>query len=441
MYDVGLVNGEVYIEGEFYKRNVYIRLEKIALITEKIESAKKMVDCSGLKILPGFIDPHVHMALDLGEFISADDFESGTKAAAFGGVTTILDFLDPITRQADYQRILKKRMSEAENACIDYSFHLTLGNFKDFHEITELLSQAYNSGINSVKIFTTYSDSDRKCPDAVIAEILKTDMLLMAHSENDGLIDPDYELVSTFERSRPVISEISEVAKLAEMAAYEDGCLYLVHMSAGSTVEMMAKRFSDRLGKRIFLESCPHYYYLNRESFKGPEGRKFLLAPPLRSEVEQEKLKKNLLHISTIGTDHCPFMTKEKMKYEKAYQVPKGIGSIEYSFLLMYNLYGDEVIEHFTCRPARIFGLTHKGCIDVDMDADIVLFDPNALTYVNKGHSACDYSPYEGKELHGVIVSTLLRGHFVVENGVFMGGEGKYIRRGYCESNHQCKCL
>lgn len=441
MYSLGLVNGEVYIEGQFYKCNVYIQSEKIVEITEKLKSAKQMVDCSGLKILPGFIDPHVHMALDLGEFRSADDFETGTKAAAFGGVTTILDFLAPINSQADYQHVLRQRMSEAEKACIDYSFHLTLGHFKNVNEIPELMSQAYNSGLNSVKIFTTYSDSDRKCSDAVIAEILKTDMLLMAHSENDDLVDSDYESVSTFEKSRPVISEISEVAKLAEMAAYEEGCLYLVHTSAGSTVEMVAERFADYLGKRIFLESCPHYYHLNRDSFKGTDGRKFLLAPPLRSEEEQNRLRKNLLHISTIGTDHCPFMLEEKMKYDKASKIPKGIGGIEYSFLLMHHLYGDEVIEQFTCRPARIFGLTHKGCIDLGMDADLVLFDPKGLTLVDSGHSACDYSPYEGMELRGTIVSTLLRGHFIVENGVFIGGEGKFIRRGYCESDHQCKCV
>jgi dihydropyrimidinase len=441
MYDVGLVNGNVYIEGHFYNKNVYIKSEKIVKITEKLESAKQLVDCSGKKILPGFIDPHVHMALNLGEFSSVDDFESGSKAAVYGGVTTIIDFLDPINHQSDFRDVFDRRLSLAKKTCIDYSFHLTLGNFKKVEEIPELLSQAYNKGLNSVKVFTTYSESNRKCPDAVIAAILKTDMLLMSHSENDDLVDPCHADVSTFENSRPVLAEISQVAKLAQMAAFERGCLYIVHTSAGSTVEMMAKRFGDLLGKRIFLESCPQYFYLTRGLFKGDQGRKYLLAPPLRSESEQDKLRKNLHHVSTIATDHCPFMAGQKMKYSEARQVPKGIGGIEYSFLLMYNLYGDEIIDHFTCRPAKIFGLSQKGCIDIGMDADLVIFDERGLTPVDSGHSTCDYSPYEGIELKGAIESTMVRGRFVLENGLFNGGEGKFIRRGYCESDHQCTCL
>ena len=436
MYDIGLINGEIFVEGQFLKKNIYIFSEKISMISDSLEPAHQLVDCQGLKILPGFIDPHVHMALDLGEFSSVDDFESGTMAAAYGGITTILDFLDPIDCVAEFETVFDRRLQQAKNACIDYSFHLTLGNYKELKEIPDLLKSAYSHGLSSVKIFTTYSESDRKCHDDVIAAVLKSPMLLMAHSENDELVDAAYDDVASFESSRPVMAEISEVAKLAELAAFTKGHLYVVHTSAGSTVEMVAERFGDNLKTNIFLESCPQYFYLTKEYFKGMNGRKYLLAPPLRSSEEQRTLRSSLHRLSTIGTDHCPFMSHEKMKYKGASKVPKGIGGIEYSFLLMYNLYGDEIIAHYTSAPASIFGLTEKGTIDYGKDADLVILDPNKTTVVDSGHSACDYSPYAGKELKGQIHSTIVRGRFVMKDRTFCGGTGQFVRREYCESTY-----
>lgn len=436
MYDIGLINGEIYLEGEFFKKNIYIFSEKIALISDGLEPSKDLVDCSGLKILPGFIDPHVHMALDLGEFQSVDDFKTGTIAAAYGGVTTILDFLTPINELASYQAAYSKRMQEAGQACIDYSFHLTLGNYKKVSEIPDLLERAYGDGLTSVKVFTTYSESDRKCKDDIITAVLKSNMLLMAHSENDELVDASYGGVDSYEMSRPVMAEISEVAKLAEMASFLEGHLYIVHTSAGSTVDMVATHFKEELGRNIFLESCPQYFYLDNRYFQGVNGRKYLLAPPLRNEFEKNKLVGQLNRLSTIGTDHCPFMSDQKMKYGEANKVPKGIGGIEYAFLLMYTLYGNEVIDHFTKTPARIFGLSEKGSIDHGKDADLVIFDSSATTRVTSGHSMCDYSPYEGTSLKGSILSTISRGSFVVKDKEFIGGSGRFVRREYCESNY-----
>lgn len=436
MYDLSLINGEIYGEGQFHKKNLYITEGKIRSISEEVEPSRRTVDCRGLKILPGFIDPHVHFELDLGEFRSADDFYSGSVAAAFGGVTTVLDFLDPINSVDTYEAALASRLDQASKSCIDYGLHLTLGNFEEDRAIGWLMDRALKDGLSSVKVFTTYSESDRKCPDKVIEAVLQSKMMLLAHSENDELVNPEFLKVETFETSRPVIAEVSEVAKLAEMASFENGHLYIVHTSAGSTVEMVADRFDDKLGKNIFLESCPQYFYLTSEWFKGDEGRKFLLAPPLRSEEEQMKLRSQIHRISTIGTDHCPFMGDEKLKYDTANKVPKGIGSVEYAFLLMYNLFGYDIIEQFTSNPAQIFGLSEKGAIRFGKDADLVLFDPNKMTIVTSGHSACDYSPYEGMKLRGEIHSTLVRGQFVVEDRIFMGGQGKFIRRWCYESDY-----
>lgn len=429
MYDAGFINGEVYLNGTFYQKNIYIEGGKIVEITELEKAAEKVTDCEGMKILPGFIDPHVHLELDLGAFSSVDNFYSGSRAAAFGGVTTLLDFLAPIGTSSEYEAAFEKRMKEAEKSNIDYSFHLTFGNFKDVNEVKELLKKASEDGITSVKIFTTYSDSDRKCSDGIIEEVLLSNLLLMAHCENDELVQSDYKDVATFEKSRPVLAERTAVIKLCEMATSTKGKLYVVHTSAGSTVEMVKKRFKGEIGHHIFLESCPQYFYLTEKDFYGENGRLFLLAPPLRSEIEKEKLNDHFEFIRTIGTDHCPFMKADKFKYPGANQVPKGLGSIQYSFLLMYGLFGYPVIDRFTVNPARLFGLKDKGAIEVGKDADLVIFDSNGETLITSGESACDYSPYEGLRLKGRIKSTVLRGEFLVKDGVFIGKKGCYIRR------------
>jgi len=166
--------------------------------------------------------------------------------------------------------------------------------------------------------------------------------------------------------------------------------------------------------------------------YKRDDGRLFLLAPPLRSKKEQEKLRKNIDLIHTIGTDHCPFTKEEKYRYSEVSKVPKGIGGIEYSFSLMYNLFGTSIIDKFTVNPAKIHGLyPQKGVIQEDSDADLVIFDPNRELTIDAGHSKSDYSPYEGIKVRGVVESTILRGQFLVKERKFVGKDvkGTYLKR------------
>lgn len=427
MFDLGIINGRVYIDGGFVDTNVYINEGTIKKIDKCTFECEKTVNAEGKLVLPGFIDPHVHFSLDLGEFSSRDDFESGSRTAAFGGVTTFLDFTRPVFSHEEALVAIRERKKEAEKSCVDYSFHLTLGNFSG--DVENLVKTCREEGLGSIKVFTAYSESNRRCSYEIIEKILKNDILLMSHSEEDELVNPIWEEVATYEESRPVVAEMTSVEKLCRITEDRKGKLYIVHVSSGSTVEMVKDEFGPLLNKSIFLESCPHYFNLSSKFYCRNDGRIYLMAPPLRSREEVEKLKNNMDFISTIGTDHCPFMKEEKLKYERADKVPKGIGGIEHSFSLMYTLFGEKIIPKFTSSPAEIFGLGKKGRIGEGFDGDIVVYDENISRAIDSGASRCDYSVYEDMKVKGKVITTISRGKIIMDKGIFFGGRGKFFRR------------
>lgn len=427
MFDLGIVRGKVYLDGNFVETNVYIRNGIIEKVSDKEFDCERTLDVKGKLVLPGFIDPHVHFALDLGEFSSRDDFESGSKAAAFGGVTTFLDFTRPIFSHDEALEAIRERKKEASKSYVDYSLHLALGNFSG--HVEKLVDICKEEGIGSIKVFTAYSESNRRCSYEVIEEILEKDILLMSHSEDDGLVSPVWDKVATYEESRPVEAEMTAVERLCSSLHGGKGRLYIVHVSSGSTLEMVKEKFGKFLNKSIFLESCPHYFNLSSDLYGKDNGRIYLMAPPLRSEEEIEKLKGNIDFLSTVGTDHCPFMKDEKLKYERADRVPKGIGGIEHSFSLMYTLFGNRIIPKFTSSPAEIFGLKKKGRIVEGFDGDLVVYDENITREIDGGVSRCDYSVYEGMKTRGKVVTTISGGRIVMDEGIFYGGRGNFLRR------------
>ncbi len=434
---MSLVNGSVYRNGKFYLEDIYISDQKITKIVPsgKTLLCKKIVDCTNKLVLPGFIDPHVHINLDLGEFKSSDDYESASKAAAFGGITTFIDFLEPINNIDEFDKKLIQKHKEAENSYIDYSFHTTVGNYKD--DVERLIEKTHENGIPSIKLFTTYSESNRKISLAKLQEFLsnssKTDTLILIHAENDEIIlNANVEdTVESYESSRPAIAEISEIKNIAKIAADCEGKLYIVHVTCGSSIEFLKENYQELLGKNIFIESCPQYFHLTKDLFNQENGNIFLLAPPLRSSEEQKKLKDNISSIHSIGTDHCPFTKEEKMRYKEASKIPKGLGSLEFSFSLMYYLFGNDIIDKFTINPAKIHNLyPKKGIIQVGSDADFVIFDPVKTQMIELGHSQSDYNPFESMVTNGMIESTILQGKFVVKNRKFVGGKrGQFIKR------------
>ncbi|MCG3221776.1 MAG: amidohydrolase family protein [Candidatus Heimdallarchaeota archaeon] len=436
-YSLGLINGKVYCDGKFTHLDVYVKDQVIAEIVspETKLSCEKIVDCSGKLVMPGFIDPHVHINLDLGEFKSSDDYESASKAAAFGGITTFIDFLEPINTVDEFDEKLQQKHKEAETSFIDYSFHTTIGSFKN--DVGKLVDKSFKNGIPSIKLFTTYSESNRRCSCEKIKQFIEnsnlTDSLILIHAENDEIIlnSNVEDTVASYESSRPAASEIKEIDKLAQMVAELRGRIYIVHVTCGSSLELLKEKYSQLLQENIFIESCPQYFYLNKDVYETEAGNLFLLAPPLRSIEEQEKLKKNIKTISSIGTDHAPFTREEKLRYTKASRIPKGLGGLEYSFSLMYNLFGEGIIDKFTIDPAKIHKLyPKKGVIQKGSDADLVIFNPDMELIIDSGFSKSDYSPYEGLKITGVVESTILRGDFLVEDRIFVASKrGQFIRR------------
>ncbi|MHA1552581.1 MAG: dihydroorotase [Candidatus Heimdallarchaeaceae archaeon] len=436
-YDLCLINGKVYRNGKFNHFDVYISDQIIAKIASngKRFPSEKMVDCTNKLIMPGFIDPHVHINLDLGEFKSSDDYESASKAAAFGGITTFIDFLEPINHIHEFDEMLKKKQNEAKKSYVDYAFHTTVGDYKD--NVNKLIKISHDSGIPSVKIFTTYSESNRKISNNKFKEFLKnstkTKTLILVHAENDDIIlntEVD-DKVEVYESSRPTIAEVKEIENIAENVSETKGKVYIVHVTCGSSIELLKEKYKDLLGENIFIESCPQYFYFTNEVYTNENGNLFLLAPPLRSSKEQKSLKENWSMINTIGTDHCPFTKEEKMRYKEASKVPKGLGSLEFSFSLMYHMYGNSAIDKFTINPAKIHNLfPRKGIIQIGSDADLVIFNPEKVLFIDSGQSKSDYSPYENMVTTGMVESTILRGKLLVKDRKLVGSaEGKFIKR------------
>lgn len=433
MYDLAVMDGYVYIGSSFRRINVYIKDGVIAALSKEHFDAKEYYIAKKKLVIPGLIDPHVHFNLDLGSIKSADDFYSGSVAAAYGGVTTFIDFLDPVSNKKDLTKAFNKRLVEAKDSVIDYKFHATVKNPKG--KLDEITDEMKNLGISSVKLFTTYSNSGRRTYDNEIKRLLELstekDFLILAHIENDELIDLDPTLkYSELLKSRSTESETSEALKLAGFTKEIGGRLYMVHLSSGHTLKLLKEQYSDILNKSFFIESCPHYFTLSADLFKEENGNLYTLAPPLRTIGEVNILNNNIDSVYTIGTDHCPFYKEEK-NHELLKDLPLGIGSIEHSFNIMYGLFQDKIIDKMTKNVAKVHNLyPQKGVIQVGSDADMFIYNTEDKHPITENHSNCDYSVYEGRNVLGKVEATISRGKFVLRNGKIIPHQGQYIKRG-----------
>ncbi len=426
--DVGILNGKVYIDGQIYEENLYIKNGKIDTISNSYLTCKKEIDAKGKLILPGFIDPHTHFQLTVGANTSKDDFRQGSMSGALGGVTTYIDFLDPIKQLEQFDKAFANRRYLAKNSVTDYSFHTTIANPTD--EADKMLKAGLNAGIPSLKLFTTYSNTDRRTYDYYIDDLLKVSKELKSriviHAENDYLIHTAKDiLVKDHEKSRPVLSERTEILKLAEIAKERDGLLYIVHVSAGSSVESLVLNYKKQLkDKNILLESCPHYFMLNSDVYNTEEGYKYTMTPPLRKEWERQLLRQHFEDFTVIATDHCPFELSLKDK-EFTSLIPMGVGSIRYSFATMYSLYGRKAIPKFTEGPAKAYGLfPRKGHLMPGADGDVVIFDENITEIIQDRESI-----YYGTKVRGKVTDVFLRGEQIMKEGTFIGGHGEFVKR------------
>lgn len=458
--DLGIINGQVYIKGRFEPVNVYVHEGVISKITNRQLEADKIIDASNQWVLPGFIDAHVHFELEVAGKLNRDDFYTGSILAAYGGVTTIVDFLKPVNRLEEAKAALKERLDQAKPSIVDYGFHMTLCDYLD--SIEDLARWCIEQGVPTVKLFTTYGSTKRQTPDSTILKLLETsthqDIRVHMHVENDGVIDESIgRSVSEHEKSRPAISEISEVIKLAEMIHYTKGYGYIVHTNCGSTLERLSLNYQELLGKHLFVESCPHYLLMNSSLYQEPEGYRYVMTPPLRSEMERQKLLDHFNQIHVIGTDHCPYLEEDKQqKFLDA--LPNGIEGLPYTFSSLFQLIieteqqiadevlryidGDEniseleqkiessvlkkvahLIDAMTINPAKIHGLyPAKGVIRKGSDGDFVIIDPSKRWSVEQSlpwfktipSQGCE-SPFAKTMMKGEILQTIRRGQIIVD--------------------------
>ena len=433
MYDLLLTNGLVYIDGKFNFTNVAIDGEKIAYIGNKTPKAKKVININHRHVIPGLIDPHVHFALDCGTVTSRDDFYSGTKSAAYGGVTTIVDFLDPSRNAKELEKTFNERLALAKNSNVDYHFHACIREPNG--DLEEYVLKMKELGINTIKLFTTYSETHRRTSDEDIIKLLelskKYHFLVLAHIENDQMIKHDDNLTyRDIASARSSEAETSEALKLCGYAVKTQGHLYMVHCSSGETLRRIVSQYKDYLGKNIFIESCPQYFVFNKDILDTKYGYLYTFAPPLRSERERRLMCKYFSDVMTIGTDHCSFNVEDKKSHIMLNGHPLGIGGIEYSFLMMYEMLGDQVIDKMSKNVAEIERFAGKNGIKVGNYADLVIVESKPQI-LGKPHGATDYSVYTNMKVNHTIIATMCRGQFVVYKGEFKEHKGQLIN---CEN-------
>ena len=423
-------NGLVFTDNKWQSVNIFIDGERFAYVGNEIKEADEVIDATGFKIIPGLIDPHVHFALYCGTETSVDDFEAGSRCAAYGGVTTIVDFLDPSRNAKELEEMFNARMKQAKDTHVDYHFHACIR--EPDGDLEKYVLKMKELGMNTIKLFTTYSETHRRTYDKDIIELLKLtkkyNFLVTAHIENDELVSLQPEYACTYiAEARPSECEYTEALKLAGYARQTRGYLYMVHCSSGKTLQDLINNYGNILGEHFFVESCPQYFVLDKEILNSERGHLYTFAPPLRSKEEQELLIKNINYVNTIGTDHCSFMSEDKRNHPSLVGHPLGIGGIESSFLIMHNLFGDRIINKMSKNVAKLNGFSKKGSIKAGKDADLVFIKEVGEYPIGKPHGKCDYSVYEGMLVKEKIVHTMLRGEFILKDGKFLGGQGKLI--------------
>ena len=429
MFTLFIKNGFVYIDGKFVKTNIGIEKDVITYLGEQEFSASQVIDAKNKRILPGFIDPHVHFELYCGTVTSRDDFYYGGKTAAHGGVTTIVDFLDPSRNATELEKTFNERLALAKKCPIDYHFHACIKEPNG--DLEEYVLKMKELGMNTIKLFTTYSETHRRTYDKDIIKLLKLSkkyhFMVCAHIENDEMIKHDKGLTyRDLAIARSSEAETSEALKLCEFARKTKGHLYMVHCSSGKTLDLIVKQYGKYLNKNIFIESCPQYFVFNSNVLKQNEGYKYTFAPPLRSEEERKLLCKNIEYVCSIGTDHCSFNLEDKKSHELLDGHPLGIGGIETSFLIMYELFGDQIIDKMSKNVAEIQRFAGKNGIKIGNFADLVIME-SVPHVIGKPHGKADYSVYEHLKVANTITHTISRGKFVLKDKQFVGQTGKLV--------------
>jgi dihydropyrimidinase len=447
--------GTVVTATDLYRGDVLIVDDKIAAIGTSLEGpADRTLDASGRYVIPGGIDVHTHLDMPFGGTTSADDFESGTIAAAHGGTTSLVDFAIQYKGQT-LRQAWEAWMKKAEGkAAIDYGFHMIITDLPE--SVEREMDAMVAEGITSFKLFMAYRGVLMLDDGSIFRALLRTagnGGTICMHAENGDVIDVLVRRALAEGKTEPKHHALTRPARaeaeathraiaLAEMAGVP---IYIVHLSAAEALEMVTAA-RDR-GLPAYAETCPQYLFLSHQNYEEPgfEGAKYVMSPPLRARGNEEKLWRGLAgnDLQAVSTDHCPFCMKEQKELGRGdfSKIPNGAPGIETRMSLLFDggVVGERIslnrfVELTSTSPAKIFGLfPKKGTIAPGSDADVVIFDPGKKHTLSAKthHMRVDYSPYEGRQVTGAPETVLSRGRVIIENGKFAGkaGAGSFLKR------------
>ena len=447
-------NGRIITATDDYIADILIKDETIVAIGKNLtENADKIIDASGKLVMPGGIDPHVHLDMPFMGTYSSDNYETGTRAALFGGTTTVIDFI--LQKQGNsLQSALDEWNGRANgNAVGDYSFHMAV---TDFNENTkqEIKSMIEKEGISSFKTFMAYKGAlmiDDRQMIGLMEEVKKHGGMINVHATNGDMIDylvqkhkeegklsPLYHYLS-----QPEITEAEASERFVDMASYTECPGYIVHLTCEGALN--AVRNATRRNQKMFVETCIQYLVLDASLYQNNfEGAKWVMSPPLREKKDQETLWAGINQglVQVVATDHCPFMWEQKLMGKDDFsKIPNGHPAIENRMDLLFSegvnknrITLNKYVEVSSTNAAKIFGMfPKKGTIAVGSDADIMILDPKEKHTLSSSthHMNVDYSGYEGWELTGRVKTVLLRGKVAIDENKCLveKGFGKFIKR------------
>lgn len=452
-------NGRVVTAVDDYRADIFVQDDTVTLIgRDLVIDADTVIDAKGKLVIPGGVDPHTHLELPFGGTETSDTFETGTRAAAFGGTTCVIDFAVQTRGTSTLDTLDTWRAKAAGRTAIDYGFHMIITDMPE-SRIPEM-RRLSDEGITSYKLFMAYPGvmlSDDGTIFRTMRKAGEDGTLVCMHAENgividelvkialsQGHIEPKYHALT-----RPTRLEAEGVHRALAIAEVARAPVYLVHLSCFDALQEL--RLAQARGVMAHAETCPQYLLLDIDAYDEPgfDGAKYVLTPPLREEWNQDELwgglRTNVLDV--ISTDHCPFCMKEQKELGRAdfSKIPNGGPGVENRMSLIYhygvnkgNITLNRFVELTSTSPAKIFGLfPKKGTIAVGTDADIVIFDPNREETISvhnhhTHHMNVDYNAYEGMPVKGFTETVISRGRVIIDKGRYIGraGDGAFVKRG-----------
>jgi len=452
-------NGRVITAVDDYLADIFIKNETVTLIGEKLDiEADEVIDASGKYLIPGGLDPHTHLDMPFGGTTSADDFETGTRAAAHGGTTTLIDFAIQSKGHSTLEALDTWHAKADGKTAIDYGFHMIVTDLEDnrVHEMKMLA----DAGVTSYKLFMAYPGVLYVDDGTIYRAMRKAGedgTVVCMHAENgivideivkqalaEGKTEPKYHAIT-----RPTRMEAEGVHRAISIAEVAQVPIYIVHLSSSDALEQVM--LARNRGVHAFAETCPQYLFLDDSYYdqEGFEGAKYVMTPALREKWNQDELWKGLKFgdLQSIATDHCPFCFKDQkmLGIDDFSKIPNGGPGVENRMSLVFNggvnsgrISLNKFVELTSTAAAKTFGLfPKKGTIAVGSDADIVIFDPNRTETISVNntcthHMNVDYNTYEGFEVTGFTETVLSRGKVIIDNCEYVGkkGDGHFLKRG-----------